>query len=811
MFYNYLKVGIRNILRYKVFSFINIFGLAVAMAVCMLIILMVADQKSYDQFHVNKDRIYRILAKPKLARSTYATTPFPLASTLKTDYPIIEESTHILSGVGGDAIYDQKTVEMRGFFTDDSFFKVFSYELEKGNKNNALSSPNSMIISAKLAQQLFNNENAVGKTIQFSDRGLHYLETGSDSPPVSWGDFTITGVMADKDYKSHLKFDVLVSSASLEALYKSDKIINLTNNWEDHFRTWTYVLLDPNKSQQDLSASLNHLVGRKYADLKDFKEFKLKSQQLSEVNTDLLNNEMRYRLPTFVYYFLSVLALIIMVSACLNYTNLSIARALTRAKEIGVRKVNGAQRRDLIFQFLSESIITALFALGMACILLVAIKPAFKSLWINQFLNFELQDSLPVYLLFAGFTTLIGLVAGAYPALHLSGFQPTKVLKNLDSMRPGKLGMRKVLTVFQFVVSLFFITSSILVYNQFKHYLQFDYKFNSDNIINIELQGNDYQKVSTLLSSVPGVSTISACDIIPALSRSSEISIKMPGKEEDLNFGLLQVDENFVPNVQLKLLAGKNLPARGESIDKFIVVNEAAVKQLGYKHPSEIIGKIVETSWSKEALEVVGVIEDFRYRLLINQDKIGPLVLRNQPDAFKYANVQLASKDVTGTIAKIESTWESIDPIHSFKYEFFDEQLAATHRGIMDIVSVIGFISFLAITISCLGLLGMATYTAERRMKEVSIRKVLGAEDLGIALLLSKGFLKILAVAILIGAPLSYMINNFWLQNFPNRVEFGVGTLLLGSLLLLMLGLITIGSQILRVAKRKPIDSLRME
>jgi putative ABC transport system permease protein len=811
MFYNYLKVGIRNILRYKVFSFINIFGLAVAMAVCMLIILMVADQKSYDQFHVNKDRIYRILAKPKLARSTYATTPFPLASTLKTDYPIIEESTHILSGVGGDAIYDQKTVEMRGFFTDDSFFKVFSYELEKGNKNDALSSPNSMIISAKLAQQLFNNENAVGKTIQFSDRGLHYLETGSDSPPVSWGDFTITGVMADKDYKSHLKFDVLVSSASLEALYKSDKIINLTNNWEDHFRTWTYVLLDPNKSQQDLSASLNHLVGRKYADLKDFKEFKLKSQQLSEVNTDLLNNEMRYRLPTFVYYFLSVLALIIMVSACLNYTNLSIARALTRAKEIGVRKVNGAQRRDLIFQFLSESIITALFALGMACILLVAIKPAFKSLWINQFLNFELQDSLPVYLLFAGFATLIGLVAGAYPALHLSGFQPAKVLKNLDSMRPGKLGMRKVLTVFQFVVSLFFITSSILVYNQFKHYLQFDYKFNSDNIINIELQGNDYQKVSTLLSSVPGVSTISACDIIPALSRSSEISIKMPGKEEDLNFGLLQVDENFVPNVQLKLLAGKNLPARGESIDKFIVVNEAAVKQLGYKHPSEIIGKIVETSWSKEALEVVGVIEDFRYRLLINQDKIGPLVLRNQPDAFKYANVQLASKDVTGTIAKIESTWESIDPIHSFKYEFFDEQLAATHRGIMDIVSVIGFIAFLAITISCLGLLGMATYTAERRMKEVSIRKVLGAEDLSIALLLSKGFLKILAISILIGAPLSYIINNFWLQNFPNRVEFGLGTLVLGSLMLLILGLLTIGSQIFRVAKRKPVDSLRME
>jgi putative ABC transport system permease protein len=599
MFNNYLKVAIRNLLRHKAFSFINILGLAVAMSVCMLIILMVADQKSYDQFHANKDRVYRILATPKNARQPYATSPFPLASTLKMDYPIVEASTHLLAGVGGDAIYNQKTILRCGASLQmHHFFKVLGFELENGDKTTALAAPNAMVITSKLARQLFGNENPVGKTIQFNNRGLHYLHSGQDSPPVDWGNFTITGVMAD-NHKSHLKFDVLVSAASLQALYQQEKITNLSNNWEDHHQTWTYVLLDAEKTGQDLTAALNNVVKQKYAGLKDFEGFELSAQELSAININLLNNEISYRLPTFVYYFLSVLALVIMVSACLNYTNLSIARALTRAKEIGVRKVNGAQKKDLVFQFLSESILTAFIALAMAILLLTAIKPAFKGLWINQFLNFELESTLTVYLIFAGFALLIGIIAGVYPALHLSAFQPVKVLKSFDSMRPGKLGMRKVLSVVQFVISLFFITSSILIFNQFRHFLQFDYNFKSDNIINIELQGNDYQKLASQFSSLPGVSTISACDIIPALSTSSEISLKTAGSEEPLHLGLLRVNENFAQNLQLKLLAGNNLPANGEAANRSIIVNEAAVKRLGYTHPSDIIGQIVETSENK--------------------------------------------------------------------------------------------------------------------------------------------------------------------------------------------------------------------
>jgi putative ABC transport system permease protein len=810
MFNNYLKVALRNLLRHKAFSFINILGLALAMSVCMLIILMVADQKSYDQFHLNKDRVYRILATPQNASQPYATSPFPLAGTLKTEYPIVEEATHLLSGVGGDAIYNQKAIEMRGFFSEPSFFDVLGFDLVQGDKTSALQAPNSMVLSTKLARQLFGSENPVGKVIQFTDRGLHYLENGQDSPPVSWGNFTITGIIADH-YKSHLKFDVLVSASSLQALYQQEKITNLSNNWEDHHRTWTYVLLHADKTDQDLAAALHNVVKQKYVRLKDFKGFELSGQKLSAINTDLLNNEISYRLPTFVYYFLSILALVIMVSACLNYTNLSVARALTRAKEIGVRKVNGALKKDLILQFLSESLITAFLSLFMAILLLTAIKPAFRGLWINQYLNFQLQSTLEVYLIFALLALLIGIVAGAYPALHLSKFQPVKVLKSLDNLQPGKMGMRKALSVVQFVISLFFITSSLLIYNQFRHFLEFDYKFNSHNIVNIELQGNDYRKITSQFSALPGVSTISACDIIPALSRSSEISLKKPGTEEQLNLGLLQVDVNFAENLQLKLLAGKNLPAKGESTDRLIVVNEAAVKYLGYKHPSEIIGQIVEAAGSNEALQVVGVVADFRFRLLLNQDQIGPLVLRNQPGSFKYINVQLTSRDPRTTIAKLESTWKSIDPVHPFKYAFFDQQLASTHQGISDVVSIIGSVAFLSIVIACLGMLGMATYTAERKMKEVGIRKILGADYLSVALLLSKGFMTILLVSILIGAPLSYMANNIWLQNFPNRVNFGLGTLLLGSSILLVLGLITIGSQSIRASRSNPVKTLRME
>ena len=815
MFKNYFKVAIRNILKYKMFSFINIFGLAVAMTVCMLIILMLADQKSYDQFHEKKDKIYRILSQKEDVPIPIATTPFPLASTLKTDYPIIEEVTQLVLGIGGDGSYNEKTLEMRGFFAEPSFFKLFSYELEKGDRNTALINPNSMVITSEFAQLFFNNENPIGKTVDFTNRGLFIYDLDFvtiSSPPVAWGSYKITGVMADKNQKSHLKFDVLISSSSLPVLYEDDKIKNSTENWKSVSKAYTYVILKPGNDNKNLTASLADLVARKYAGIENMQGFRLIGQKLTEITPGrFVGNAASIKLPIEAYYFLSFLALIVLLLACLNYINLSIARSLTRAKEIGVRKVSGAKRKNLVFQFLNESILTTLLALVMAVNLLVVVKSAFMNLWLNRYLNFELQESFSIYLVFTGFAVFIGILAGVFPALNLSKYQPVKVLKNIESVRPGKLGLRKILSVSQLVVSLFFIVTSILMYNQIQHFFAFEYGFTSENIVNIELQGNDYRILSNELSSVPGVSTISASEYLPATGVSHSKGLKKTDSEEFTEVAILAADENFIDNLELNIVAGRNLPATAESSEHFILVNETAAKKFGYEEASQIVGQVFLMESAEEPVEVIGVIEDFYFQSAMIADEIGPFMLLNQPDEFIYANLKIVSSDLKGVIANLEGKWNSMDPVHPFKYHFFDEQVAVLNQALGDLLSILGFIAFLAVTIACLGLLGMAMYNTERRRKEIGIRKVLGAAEATIVLLLSKDFLKILLISIFIAAPLSYFINNAWLQNFPNRVEFGFGTVFLGSVILLMLGLITIGSQTLRAAGSNPVDSLRME
>lgn len=817
MFYNYFKTGLRNILKYKVFSFINVFGLSVALSVCMLIILMLADQKSYDQFHAKKDRTYRVLSKIEESVVPNATSPFPLSSTMREDYSIVEDATHLLPGVGGDATYGTKTVEMRGFFADSSFFNVFSFDLEEGNRHTALSNPNTIVISRELATMLFEDEDAVGKRVEFTDRGLKLqkLDFGSDpgSKSVEWGSFTITGVVDLQKYKSHIKFDMLVSTASLSALYQEEKVQDFTDHWRRYSLCYTYLVLKEGVSEQKLNASLEDLVKRKYSEFDDLTGFKLIPQSLNLITPGkFAGNPISLHLPIEAYYFLGFLALVIMLSACLNFTNLSIARALTRAREIGVRKVTGARRKDLIFQFLSESVLTVLFALALAYLILLAVKPAFMGLWANQYLNFDLQGNASTYIFFLGLALMIGLLAGTYPALYLSRYAPVKVLKNINHEKPGKLGLRKSLSAFQFVVSLFFIITSLLIYHQFRHYLDFEYGFDSENLVNIPTQGNDYQSISNILSTVPEVIRVSASGFVPATAMSNGTTgvRKFRTEQEAVPFEYMSVDTSFIRNFGLTLVAGRNLPAASKS-NNAIVINEAAVKLLGYDHPSEVIGELVEAGIYENPVEVVGVMKDFKFQTPVMEDGIGPLMFRNQPERFSYLNVRIASTDITNTLTKLENQWKSVDPVHPFQYYFFEDQLVKVNQWLGDLVSIIGFIAFLAITIACLGMLGIATYTTERKNKEVGIRKVLGAAELNIALLLSRSFLTTLAVAIVIGAPISYMINQLWLQNFPNRVDFGWGTILIGSLLLLALGLLTIGSQTIRAARRNPVDTLRSE
>ena len=807
MFKNYFKTGIRNLLKYKIFSFINIFGLAIAMSVCMLIILMLADEKSYDQFHSNKHRIYRILSERPYSSRPFASTPPTLAETFRNNYAVVEKATSLVIGVGGDAVSDHSTAEMRGFFADENFLQVFDYELEHGDKRKALEAPNSVILTHSLSQKLFRSDNPVGQTIEFFDRGLHYLRTGKDTPPVSWGRFTITGVIADKKYKSHLKFDALVSSSSQKNLG-----INYSNDPDSWDKSFTYVLLREGKTIDELNGALNDALARRYPKLESLKTYGLTAQPLMKINPGIMVNQPpSFQLPIEYFYFLGFIALTILLSACLNYTNLSTARALTRAKEIGVRKVTGAHRKDLVLQFISESVVTSFFALFLAGMLLIVIKPAFTGLWLNRFLNFDLESNITVYLIFAAFALLLGIFAGLYPALHLSAFQPVKAIKNVSNPRAGGLGLRKILSVSQFVISLFFIITSIVIYAQFKYFMNFQYGFNPKDIVNIELQGNDFNKMSQVFGSVPGVSNISASEYVPATGRTSGMDIYKPGTEDKVNFRLLSVNETFAENLELQFVAGRNLPLATDSSSRYIVINETAVKAIGFSSPESIIGQVLIQPWKNESLEVVGVVKDFWLRLPIGGDPIEPAFMRYQEKNFSFANVKISSSDVQATIKLLEDKWEVVDPTHPFKYQFYEDELAATHAGIFDVVSIIGFLAFIAITIACLGMLGMATYSAERKRKEVGIRKVLGAETLSIAVMLSRDFLKILAIAIFIGAPLAWFLNNLWLQNFANRAEFGFGTVFLGSTILLLLGMVTIGSQTVSVSKTNPVETLKIE
>jgi putative ABC transport system permease protein len=812
MLKNYFKISIRTIWKYKVFSFINIFGLAVAMSVVMLLVLMLADQHRYDRFHPKKDRVYRILSSSSTGRQAYATSPFPLAAALR-EYPIIEQSTFLSPGVGGDVIYGQKLAEMKGYFAEPSFFNVFGFQLEKGNATSALTSPNSIVISSELAQLLFGADEPIGKVVDFSDRKLAFPQEfdGHGAPAVTWGSFTVTGVMDIASYKSHLKFDALMSSSSLPVLYSEKKFDDASNDWENYFRTYTYVLLREESNAPQFEIALNDFVKRKYANItaEQTNGFRLEPQLLTDVQLGLRGNDTNNRMPSIGYYFIGFLALVILLSATLNYTNLSVARALTRAKEIGIRKVNGAFRRSIVFQFLSESVMTALLSLAAALVLLLIIRPAFKNLWVNQYLQFELPQEISTYFIFIGLAVLIGMIAGFYPALYISRYAPSKALKG-EIVEKRKFGFRKTVTVFQFVISLFFIVTSIVVFSQFQYFMNFDYGFESRNIINIELQGNDFQKLSNELGNAPGVISVSGSDIIPATGTNNGIQFrKQDTNGEYNNANVIITAPQFIDNLNLKIVAGRAL--NPNESERFILVNEVAVKKLGYKNPQEIIGESFETQWSNEIIEVAGVVKDFHYLLLINNDGIAPLMLRNRPQQFQYLNVKIAGGNTAFTLSQLEAKWKQVDPVHSFQYKFYDDELSSTHQAIFDLVAILGFIAFLAVVIACLGLLGMTTYTTERKTKEVSIRKVMGASEWTLVRLLSREYFVLLMIAIIVGAPLSYFANNFWLQTLANRVEFSWGILAMGIIILIALGLLTIGSQTWRASKRNPADTLRMD
>lgn len=809
MIYNYLKTALRSLLRHRFFSFINIFGLAVAMSICMVMIMLVADQMSYDRYNTNAHRIYRVTTidvdekgNVMWGNQTNSACSMPVAPELLEHYTGVEKAVRLRRGFGNTWIEFENhnvNIPLSGFFADAGVLEFFQYELQFGDAATALKDPFTVVLTRKAANKLFKEENPMGQTLKVGDLGL----------------YTVTGVLKETDNKSHIVFEGLASMASAKSLEESGKLRKISDSWSDYWASWTYIMAEERKSEQDMQQHLDKVYDQYIGPntTPGFYRMKLGLQHLLTITPgNILNNSIGPQLPWEVVYFLGGLALVILLTSCFNFTNLSIARSLTRAREIGVRKVSGATRWQVFTQFISESVVVAFVSLALAIMLLFLLKPMVLELSFAQLFRWDLYNGTSVYAVFVVFALVVGIFAGFFPAVVLSGFQPIKVLKNLSNMKLfSRMGMRKALLVSQFTLSLFFILTVLVMYNQLKLFTHQEHGFNMKNNILLKLNNTPFQPLKTELQKYNNLAETSAVSHVPAAGTSYGCGIKKKAEDEGvIDAGYFLVDEDYAANMQLKLLAGAFFKTEhGASNENFVVINEAAAKRMNYKITQEAIGETLIFANDSTIKTIVGVVANYNHHDLTRE--ISPVVLLYKPESFNLLQVSYVGS-YESACASIEKAWATVNPGLKVDYTLVESEINKYYEMVFgDLVSVLGAVSFLAILISCLGLLGMATYATETRIKEISIRKVLGSSNVALVLLLSKGFVVMLGLSIVIGMPLSYFVNNLWLEQIAYRTHIGVGTASISILVLIFFGALTVGSQTLRAAYMNPVNNLKSE
>jgi len=793
----------RSLLRHKLFSAINIFGLAVAMSIGMGIIMLVANQVEFDRYNSKHDRIYRIITTRVNSDGSdgqrNASASMALRNELLEKYTGIEKAVRLRYGFGNDWLEfegQDVNIPLAGFYADPEVFDFFEYEFQYGDPASALKEPYSVVLTRQSANKLFKEENPIGRNIKVGKIGT----------------YTVTGVLKETSKKSHIVFEALASMATIESLKAGGG--NESTDFTNNFNHWMYISTEPGTSSIEIQKHLDKIYQEHIATITnpDVQKMKFSLQPMSDITLGpLINNTIGPTLPLGFVYSLSAFAIIILMTSCFNFTNLSIARSLTRAREIGVRKVTGAARWQIFVQFLTESALVAVVALVIAFVLLLLVKPLLLQLNFARIFRWGLESNVVVYSTFVLFALLVGLLAGLFPAIVLSGFQPVKVLKNLNNLKVSGMGIRKVLLVSQFTLSLFFILSAIIVQNQLNFFTSKDHGFNTENNVMVKLNGTVPQALKTELLKYSNIKTVTAASHVAASGPSNINGFKKTLDEKDwtiLNY--FMVDEDYLKNMELKLVAGKFFTAEQEASNKnYVVINEEAVNKLHYESPADAIGMEIISQSDSTRKTIIGVVVNYNHRALFQT--ISPLALMDNPNQFKLLQVSY-SGSYENASESIEKAWATVNPELKIDYNEVKSEIHRFHEIVFgDIVKILGVVSFLAISISCLGLLGMATYTTETRMKEISIRKVLGSDDKSLVLLLSKGFLTVLALAIAIGVPAAYVVNNLWLELIAYRTSISLLIIAQGVLILLLFGVVTIGSQTIRATFMNPVNSLKID
>jgi putative ABC transport system permease protein len=764
----------------------------------MLIIVVLLDQYSYDRYHVKKDRIYRVESIDSLSKislNRFASTAYPLASELENKYTGIEDVAVFNNSFNGEGVSGEVRIPLSGLYANSEVFKIFDFELKEGSPEKILDDPYKIVLKEETAQKFFGNEDPLGKTLQVD----------------SIGNFTIVGVIKKSSKKSHIRFEALASASTLESYEKNRKAEKITaTDWDNFYSSYIYILLTDNADKKDIQGVLDNISQEKYPD-KEKTNVSFTLQPLTKiVPGPLRGNEIGFFLWDVMVYFLGGMALLVIVLAAFNYTSLSIARSLMRAKEVGVRKTIGATRGKIIMQFLLEAVLISLLALLISILLLQFLLPGFTGMKMMSILEVRPQQNFVVYLIFFIFAVFTGLLAGILPAFFISAFNPQHVLKGVLNIKLfSKLTLRKIILVTQFTFSMIFIITIVLLFRQMNYMVNAEMGFDREQVFNLKLQRQDINRIKDVYSSLPEISYISAASHIPGGGNIWGVQIRVNKENEKVDGHYFSVDENYIPAMGLTLLAGQNFSENmNTEREKFVIVNEFTTHQFNLGTPSETIGKYLILDDST-LVQVIGVVKDYKYAALFLNQK--SLILRVIPKKYNLAVFRISSSDLKGTIDKIKKEWNKIDPVHDMEGDFLDDNIKEYYSFFGDILYTVGYVSLLVIIISCLGLLGMATFSTQTRIREIAVRKAYGALPANILLLISRSYLWLLIIAAIIAVPLAYMLNNMWFKYMANHVSFGAGTLLFGILFVIFIGLLTIGSQTIRASRTNAAELLKFE
>lgn len=806
MLKNYFKIALRNIVKHRTFSFINIFGLAVAMCVCMAIIMLVADQMLVDRHNPRAKHIYRVNTIPYWSDNNgqpgqeSASTSLPIRDELLTKYTGVEKAVRFVRGFGNSWIEFEPdfdvNVPVSGYFADAEVLEMFHHELLYGDAKTALIEPYSVVLTKQAAEKLFKKENPVGETLEVGKLGL----------------FKVTGVIKSTENRSHIVVEAYASISTVASLDKAGLLHSNMDAWDNPFSGWVYVQLEEGKTMEDVNRHLAKISHDHFVTGKDKQGTVLQyslQNLLDILPGPMLNNPIGPFMPWYLIYFLSFISGIILITSCFNFTNLSIARSLTRAKEIGVRKVTGAVRAQLFVQFLSESVIVALFALVLALGLIYALKPFIVELSFARIMRWDLTANYVVYGAFLIFAIVVGIIAGLFPAGVLSGFQPVRVLKNMSSSKlMSRVGMRKALLVVQFSLSMIFILTVIVLYNQLNLFMHNDNGFSTSNKLVIHKGNTSLEVLKSELEKQSNIVSVSAASHIPMAGQVRGIDMQKTGSDAWSNLSYFAVDEDYAENMGLTLVAGKFFPQEaGASNSKFIVINEEAVKEFKLGTPLDAVGQTLSNRYDSADFQIIGVVKNYHHELF--SPTLKPLGLRYVSDEYSLLQISYTG-DFTAAKQSAEKAWASVNPGMKVEVKDFKSEMGALYEIIFGtLVKVLGFVSALAIIISCLGLLGMATYTIQTRRKEIAVRKILGSSSQSLVFTLSKGYLVILAVAAMISVPVAYFMNTLWLEMFAVHVNFDLLTIMMGIFILSIFGLFTIGSQTLQAVFINPAENLK--